>query len=39
MLPCVAFEYGHVSWAVSTIRWAASRSIPGRLTFRRAWRK
>src|SRR5687768_1895633 len=39
MLPCVAFEYGHVRWAVSTIFCAASRSIPGRLTFRRAWRK
>src|SRR5579859_4199223 len=36
MLPCVAFEYGHSICAPSTIFWATSRSIPGRLTLRRA---
>ena len=36
MLPCVAFEYGHSRCAPSTSFWATSRSIPGRLTLRRA---
>src|ERR1700730_7206535 len=36
MLPCVALEYGH-SWCAPSARaWATSRSIPGRLTLRRA---
>src|SRR5438128_2288792 len=36
MLPRVAFEYGHTWCAASTNAWACARSMPGRLTFRRA---
>src|SRR5882672_2160827 len=38
MFPRVALEYGQVSRAASTNAWAISRSRPGRLTLRRAWR-
>src|SRR6266403_793298 len=38
MLPRVAWEYGHTWCAASTRAWAAWRSIPGRLTLRRAAR-
>src|SRR5258708_39881763 len=39
MLSRVALVYGHVWCAPSTRAWATSRSKPGRLTLRRAWRK
>ena len=38
MLPRVAREYGHTWCAASTSAWAAWRSMPGRLTLRRAAR-
>ena len=38
MLPRVAREYGHIWCAASTSAWAAWRSMPGRLTLRRAAR-
>jgi hypothetical protein len=36
ILPRVAFEYGQVWWAASTMACATSRPRPGRLTLRRA---